>query len=63
MLDVRGGQSESLDLAEFAVDRFRGYQSPQAVKGPVDALSSAPFSLVGVNTLFSHFYAVRNIVN
>ena len=48
VLDVGGGQSEGLDLAQLPIDRLRGDEVPQVLEGPVDALGPAALSLVGV---------------
>ena len=47
MLDVGGGQSQGLDLAQLPVQGLSGYEVPQAGEGRVDALSSVSLPHVG----------------
>ena len=47
VLDVGGGQSQGLDLAQLPVQRLGGDEVPQAGEGRVDALSSVSLPHVG----------------
>ena len=47
MLDVGGGESQGLDLAQLPVQRLGGDEVPQAGEGRVDALSSVSLPHVG----------------
>ena len=47
MRDVRGGQPQSLYLAQLAVHRLRGDELAQVVEGAVHALRPAALPLVG----------------
>ena len=47
MVNVGGGQPQSLDLAELPVHRLGGDQLPEAGEGRVDALGPVPLPHVG----------------
>ena len=52
MLDVGGGQSQGLDLAQLPVQRLRGDEVPQAGEGGVDALCPVSLPHVGDDSGF-----------